>query len=138
MVGFEPKTHIEKQVCISTNAANTYSAEFARKPTTPTTRPSIDQIPQPFDQIEQVMKLQSKARPPAHRDPSTVAEWVELGLAELRVAPHISHLPEVVSWIKRQPSAPPISHNQLAGALDRLQRDDRAVDQQGFDLVGAA
>ena len=80
----------------------------------------------------------SAPQPPAHSDPSTVAEWVELGLAELRVAPHISHLPEVVSWIKRHPSAPPISHNQLAGALDRLQRDDQEGDQQGLDLVGAA
>ena len=138
VVGFEPKTHIERQVCITTNTANAYSAEFARKPTTPTTRPAIDQIPQPFDQIEQVLRLQSKARPPAHRDPSTVAEWVELGLAELRLAPDNSHLPELVAWAKRHPSAPPISHNQLAGALDRLQRDDRDDDQQGLDLVGAA
>ena len=80
----------------------------------------------------------SAPQPPAHRDPSTVAEWVELGLAELRVAPHISHLPELVAWAKRHPSAPPISHNQLAGALDRLQRDDRDDDQQGLDLAVVA
>jgi archaellum biogenesis ATPase FlaH len=90
------------------------------------------------DTADVTVEVETPTGRTAHRDPSTVAEWVELGLAELRVAPHISHLPEVVSWIKRHPSAPPISHNQLAGALDRLQRDDRDDDQQGFDLVGAA
>ena len=88
--------------------------------------------------LERLERPMSAPQPPAHRDPSTVAEWVELGLAELRVAPHISHLPELVAWAKRHPSAPPISHNQLAGALDRLQRDDRDDDQQGLDLAVVA
>jgi predicted P-loop ATPase len=75
---------------------------------------------------------------PAHRAPATAAEWVEAALAELRLAPHITHLPEVVAWINRQPTAPLIAQAQLAGALDRLQADDRDGEQQGLDLEVAA
>ena len=70
--------------------------------------------------------------------PTTAQQWVEAALAELRLAPHNSHLPEVVAWIKAQPTKPLIAQAQLAGALDRLQRDDRDDDQQGLDLAVVA
>jgi phage/plasmid-associated DNA primase len=100
--------------------------------------PSIDLIPPPAEQIEKVRQRQAKPKPPAHRAPATAAEWVEAALAELRLAPHITHLPEVVAWINRQPTAPLIAQAQLAGALDRLQADDRDGEQQGLDLEVAA
>ena len=70
--------------------------------------------------------------------PTTAQQWVEAALAELRLAPHNSHLPEVVAWIKAQPTKPLIAQAQLAGALDRLQRADRDDDQQGLDLAVVA
>ena len=138
MVGFEPKTRIEKEVCITSNTANAYVADFALKPTTLTTRHSINLIPPPAEQIERVMQRQAKPKPPAHRTPATATEWVEAALAELRLAPDITALREVVTWVKAHPDNPGIAEAQLAAALDRLQRDDRAAEQQGLDLVEAA
>ena len=66
--------------------------------------------------------------------PSTVSEWVEAGLGELRLAPHLMHLPEVVAWLRQQPDAPAISQTQLAGALDRLRRADQETDQLGLEV----
>ena len=80
-------------------------------------------------------KVKAKPKPPAHRAPATAAEWVEAALAELRLAPHITALPEVLAWVKAHPHNPGIAKTQLAGALDRLQREDSEGEQQGFDLV---
>ena len=74
----------------------------------------------------------------AHRTPSTAAEWVEAALAELRLAPDTNHLLKVVTWVKAHPASPGIAKGQLAGALERLQREDREAEQQGFDLVEVA
>jgi P4 family phage/plasmid primase-like protien len=135
VVGFEPKTRIKKEVCITSNTANAYTADFALKPTTLTTRPSIDLIPPPAEQIEQIRQRQAKPKPPAHRTPATAAEWVEAALAELRLAPRMEHLPEVVAWIKRQPTNPGIAESQIAAALERLQREDQEVDQLGLEVA---
>lgn len=66
--------------------------------------------------------------------PSTVIEWVELALGELRLAPAYSHLPEVAGWLKRQPGAPAISQTQLAGAMERLRHADQESDQLGLEV----
>ena len=84
------------------------------------------------------MQRQAKPKPPAHRTPATATEWVEAALAELRLAPHITALPEVEGWVKAHPASPGIAKGQLAGALERLQREDREAEQQGLDLVEAA
>lgn len=68
-----------------------------------------------------------------HSTPPTIrstAEWVEMALAELRLAPHLMHLPEVVAWIQAQPGAPAIAQAQVAGALDRLAAAERAAEQR--------
>ena len=44
-------------------------------------------------------------------------------------------LPEVVAWIKRQPTNPGIAQGQLAAALERLQREDQEVDQLGLEVA---
>ncbi len=122
MVGFQPKTCLEKKVCITLNAANAYSAEFASKPTTLTTRPPQTQL------IEQIARRQSKPRPPAHQA-KTNMEWVEQALSELQLAPHPLQLSAVVAWMKEHPSTPKASRDQLANALDRLHREDQDSDQ---------
>lgn len=97
----------------------------------------IELIPPQAQLIEQIAQRQSKPRPPAHHA-KTVTEWTELALSELRLAPHPSHLPGVVAWMKAQPSAPKISQPQLARTLDRLHRDDQQGDQQDLDLAATA
>jgi len=137
VVGFKPKTYMEKKVCIVSNTANAYSAEFAFKPTTPATRPSIELIPPQTQLIEQIAQRQAKPSPPAH-PAKTVTEWTELALSELRLAPHPSHLPAVVAWLKDRPSDPMASRDQLANALARLHREDQQGDQQDLDFVATA
>jgi hypothetical protein len=39
-----------------------------------------------------------------------------------------AHLHKVVAWLNLQQSAPAISQAQLAGALERLQREEREGD----------
>jgi hypothetical protein len=62
-------------------------------------------------------------------------EWVEQALSELRLAPHPSHLPAVVAWMKECPSAPKTSRDQLANALDRLHREDQEGDQLCLEVA---
>jgi hypothetical protein len=71
---------------------------------------------------------------PAPRTPSTVIEWVEAGLAALRLAPHFANTPEVSAWLKRQPGAPAISQTQLAGAMERLRQADQESDQLDLEV----
>jgi predicted P-loop ATPase len=71
----------------------------------------------------------------APRTPSTVIEWVEAGLAALRLAPHFANTPEVSAWLKRQPGAPAISQTQLAGAMERLRQADQECDQLGLEVA---
>ena len=87
-----------------------------------------------LERLERLERPISAPQPPAHRTPATAQEWVEAALAELRLAPSIIALPEVVTWIKRQPTNPGITQGQLAGALERLQREDREAEQP--DLFG--
>jgi hypothetical protein len=122
-------------VCITSSTANAYTADFAFRPTTPTTRPSIDLIPPPAEQIGRVMQPQAKPKPRAHRAPSTAQQWAEAALAELRLAPHVTHLAEVVTWVKAHPDNPDIAQGQLSGALERLQREDREGDQLGLEVA---
>ena len=68
VVGFKPKTCMEKKVCIASNTANAYSAEFAFKPTTPATRPSIELIPPQTQLIEQIAQRQAKPTSPSRQD----------------------------------------------------------------------
>jgi hypothetical protein len=86
-------------------------------------------------QTEPVLQKQSRPRPPAHRTPSTVIEWAELGLDALKLAPHPSHLPELVAWVKFYPGAPAISQNQLASALERLHCDEREGEQLALGVA---
>ena len=85
--------------------------------------------------VEVSPKPKVTPKPPAHRTPSTAQEWVEAALAELRLAPDITALREVVAWIKRQPTNPGIAEGQIAAALERLQREDQEVDQLGLEVA---
>jgi hypothetical protein len=40
-----------------------------------------------------------------------------------------------MAWIKKHPINPGISQGQLAGALERLQREDQEVDQLGLEVA---
>lgn len=64
----------------------------------------------------------------ARRPIRTTSEWLELALAELRLAPHLRHLPEVVGWLKAAPAAPAISQKEVAAALERLHAADEQLD----------
>jgi hypothetical protein len=66
-----------------------------------------------------------------------VTEWLELALAELHLAPHLMHLPEVVGWLSERPDAPAISQTQLAGALDRLRQGEQGDQVELFDQEAA-
>jgi hypothetical protein len=63
-----------------------------------------------------------------------VIEWVEAGLAALRLAPHFANTPEVSAWLKRHPGAPAISQTQLAGAMERLRQADQESDQLDLEV----
>jgi hypothetical protein len=56
--------------------------------------------------------------------PTTVADWCEVALAELRLAPDPRHLPEVHDWLQRHPAAPGCTRTALAAALERLRQED--------------
>ena len=56
--------------------------------------------------------------------PTTVADWCEVALAELRLAPDTRHLPEVHDWLQRHPAAPGCTRTALAAALERLRQED--------------
>lgn len=62
--------------------------------------------------------------------PTTVADWCEVALAELRLAPDPRHLPKVHDWLQRHPAAPGCTRTALAAALERLRQEDADHDQQ--------
>lgn len=62
-----------------------------------------------------------------HEAPATVADWCEVALAELRLAPHLMHLPEVMAWLRARDAG--VSQRQAGDALERLRQADADHDQ---------
>jgi predicted P-loop ATPase len=67
--------------------------------------------------------------------PTTATEWADAALTELRLAPRVSHLEDVMAWINRQPTNPGITRTHLAGVLERLEREDLEADQLGLEVA---
>jgi hypothetical protein len=40
-----------------------------------------------------------------------------------------------MAWVNRQPTNPGITRTQLAGALERLEHEDREADQLGLEVA---
>ena len=98
--------------------------------------PAVPSMPQKGSHRSASVPEPALSVPPSPwNTPATVTEWAELGLDELRLAPHTSHLHEVVAWLNLQQGAPAISQAQLAGALERLQREEREGDQLALEVA---
>lgn len=93
--------------------------------------PAVPSVPQKGSQRSASVPTRSASVPQGIRPTS---EWVELALAELRLAPHLMHLPEVVAWVRAHPAAPAISQRELTGALERLRLVEQQADQPSLGL----
>jgi hypothetical protein len=60
----------------------------------------------------------------ASPQPATTTDWVALALADLRLAPHLMHIPEVKAWLQTH-GAPEVAQSAVAAALDRMREEDQ-------------
>lgn len=60
--------------------------------------------------------------------PTSTTAWIERAVAELKLAPHPMHLPEVMRWLRARDAG--VSQRQAGDALQRLHRAERDDDQQ--------
>ncbi|MEB3276947.1 MAG: DUF3854 domain-containing protein [Cyanobacteriota bacterium] len=88
--------------------------------------PAVPSVPQKGSQRSASVPAPPVSVPQGIR---TAAGWVELALAELRLAPHLRVLPEVMAWLRAHPAAPAISQREAATALERLHREEVQADQ---------